>query len=289
MSGRGFRVVLSTEDSEELRKAIANRPRPSLWDRLTQSSPLLALLAVSLQGVTVGGLGYAFVRGGLVPAAPAASQVDSPAPRTGAIHGLDVSHYQGAVDWDSVALAAGTSGTPSVAFVYVKATEGRTIVDPQFRANWSGPDTSTIAVGAYHVFEPEVSAEAQARHFLGTVGDAPGRLPPVLDVELAGGDVDDSLQDGVRIWLEVVEREMGCRPIVYTNPAFWSAYMSDDFGEYGLWLADYSAEPSMPPGWTTWTFWQYTPHGTHPGVRGAVDLDRFNGDASALSELRCGP
>jgi lysozyme len=93
------------------------------------------------------------------------------------IWGIDVSHYQGVVAWQSVRAAG-------AAFAFAKASEGTTATDPLFADNWRGIAQAGLARGAYHFAHPGFDPETQAVHFHATVGDLrPGDLPPVLDIE----------------------------------------------------------------------------------------------------------
>ncbi|MFN8499877.1 MAG: glycoside hydrolase family 25 protein [Anaerolineae bacterium] len=200
--------------------------------------------------------------------------------------GIDVSNYQGAVDWPTVA----SSG---IAFAYAKATEGTGFVDGTFAANWAGMETAGIARGAYHYFRPREDPQAQAALFAQTVGPlAPGDLPPALDVEATDGITGPALADRILSMLVAVEAELKVRPIIYTSPGFWNAYVRDASGSwpawtpsYYLWVANYTSAPLpyIPNGWSLWVFWQYSGDGRVPGVSTPVDLDRFGG---TLDELR---
>ena len=195
------------------------------------------------------------------------------------VQGIDVSHYQGAVDWQQVAQAG-------KAFAFAKATDGITYVDPQFAANWSGIQAAGLVRGAYHFFEPNDDATQQAQHFLATVQLASGDLAPVLDVETTGGVSDSQIWSGVTTWLQVVEEATGRQPILYTAPGFWDSHSPDlTLTRYPLWLADYATQPTLPNGWTSRLFWQYSQSGTVAGVTGAVDLDVFNGTMQDLQKL----
>jgi lysozyme len=198
------------------------------------------------------------------------------------VQGIDVSHYQGVVDWQQVAQAG-------MSFAFAKATEGITYVDPQLAANWAGIQAAGLVRGAYHFFEPNDDATLQAQHFLATVQLAPGDLPPVLDVETTGGVSDAQLWSGVATWLEVVEQATGRQPILYTAPGFWSSHEPDlTLTRYPLWLADYATQPTLPDGWTSWLFWQHSQSGSVAGVTGAVDLDLFSGTLQQLQDLAQG-
>jgi lysozyme len=192
--------------------------------------------------------------------------------------GIDVSHFQGSVNWTEVA----GSG---VVFAFAKATQGITYVDPEFAVNWLAMKSAGLLRGAYHFFEPADDAASQAQHFLSTVSLSPGDLPPVLDVEINGGVSSDQLWSGVAAWLQAVQTATGRQPILYTAPGFWNASSPDlALASYPLWLADYASQPTLPHGWSTWLFWQHSQSGTVPGVAGAVDLDLFNGTAQQLQE-----
>ena len=195
------------------------------------------------------------------------------------VQGIDVSHFQGTVSWQQVAKAG-------MSFAFAKATEGITYVDPQFAANWAGIQAAGLLRGAYHFFEANDDAAAQAQHFLATVQIAPGDLPPVLDVETTGGVSNAQIWSGVSTWLQAVEQATGRQPIVYTAPGFWNAHQPDlTLTSYPLWLADYASQPTLPTGWTSWLFWQLSQTGTVAGVTGSVDLNLFSGSLEQLHAL----
>ena len=198
--------------------------------------------------------------------------------------GIDVSHFQGHVDWQAVK-AAGCD------FAFAKATEGAGVTDPFFAANWAGMKAAGLLRGAYHFYHAEQSAAAQAAHFLSNVQFEPGDLPPVLDIELNDGVTGQPLVEGVQTWLDAVESAAGVAPIVYTNAAFWDAHFTDQFGQYPLWIAHYGvAAPSpLPRGWADWTFWQYSASLNIAGVGGPADHDYFNGPLAQLQALAIQP
>lgn len=213
--------------------------------------------------------------GALAPAyahAPAAAEALS-------ARGIDVSHHQGRIDWRAVE-------GDGVGFVFVKATEGATFVDPAFRRNWAALGQTRMLRGAYHRFRPGRDALAQAGHFLAVAPVGEGALPPVLDVEATDGVSDARLVRGVRAWLAEVERRTGVRPVVYTKPGFRRAHLGSALDDYPLWIAEYGVEsPSHP----RWTFWQHSERGRVAGIARAVDLDRFNGSRAELGQLAVSP
>jgi lysozyme len=180
--------------------------------------------------------------------------------------GIDVSHYQGEVDWQAVAASG-------VRFAFLKATDGVDDVDPCFARNWAGARAAGILRGAYHFFRPSLDAKRQAAHLLSVLTMDEMALPPALDVEITDGLAPAALRDGIGTWLESVQSALGCRPLVYTDPSFWRNSVAADFSGYPLWLACYGSEPEVPPSWRAWTFWQHSDAGEVHGIPGQVDLD----------------
>ncbi|HEX6185391.1 MAG TPA: GH25 family lysozyme [Pyrinomonadaceae bacterium] len=195
--------------------------------------------------------------------------------------GIDVSHFQGHVDWQAVKAAG-------CAFAFAKATEGTGVTDPTFAANWAGMKAAGLLRGAYHFYRAAEPAAEQAAHFLSTVQFAPGDLPPVLDIEVNDGVTGEALVGGVQTWLDAVEPAAGVTPVIYTNTPFWDAHFNNQFSAYPLWVAHYTNAPApspLPVGWTVWTFWQYSQSLNIGGVAGPADHDYFNGPLSQLQAL----
>lgn len=192
--------------------------------------------------------------------------------------GIDVSHFQGTVNWAEVA----SSG---VVFAFAKATDGITYLDPQFAVNWPAMKSAGLLRGAYHFYEPADDAVSQAQHFLSSVTLETGDLPAVLDVEITGGVSSTELWSGVATWLQAVQTTTGRPPLLYVAPGFWNDNSPNlALTSYPLWLADYASQPTLPDGWSTWHFWQHSETGSVPGVSTSVDLDLFNGTLLQLQE-----
>ena len=196
------------------------------------------------------------------------------------VPGIDVSKFQGTIDWPTIA--------PHAQFAYIKATEGATIVDKKFAANWAAAKGRLLR-GAYHYLTWKTTPEAQADNFLAAVGPLdPGDLPPVLDLEeMAGIDQLTIPERAARVlrWLERVRTALKRIPVLYVQKSFMVAKFGDGpfFKDFPLFVVDISQSPPRLPGaWTTWTFWQHSHTGTRPGVTGPLDLDRFNGSLSDL-------
>jgi len=167
---------------------------------------------------------------------------------------VDVSHWQGGMDWQE-AKAAG------VTHAYIKVSESES-VDPQFAANWQGAKDAGIQRGGYHYLRNHRSAVDQAMFFLEMLGDDRGELPPVLDVEDTEAPVDEG---EVQVWLGLVEGPAGPKPIIYTAKWFWDQHVgnTDWAADYDLWVANYTNadEPQLPNDWDSWWLWQYAADG----------------------------
>lgn len=189
--------------------------------------------------------------------------------------GIDVSKWQSNVNWQSVKEAG-------VAFAFARATYGNTEVDSHFQTNWQAMKDAGIIRGAYHFFVSADDPTSQAQLFIKTVGSlASGDLPPVIDVEADSG-TSGSLVANVQTWLNTVEQALGLTPIIYTAPSYWNEYMSNAFGRYPLWVAEYGVStPKSVNGWSKWTFWQYSQSGNLGGIN-PVDMDYFNGSMADL-------
>jgi lysozyme len=200
------------------------------------------------------------------------------------VNGIDVSHFNGTVDWSRVAAAG-------IVFAYAKATEGMHTRHTQFEANYDGIKTSNLLRGAYHFFHAELDAAAQAERFLSVVPAlVPGDLPPMLDVESAPDGLSAAhIASGVQTWLDAVQQAIGRTLVIYTSASFWNARLTgaSGFAVYPLWVAHYTTKPSpnLPTGFSEFTFWQFDEHQTVDGITGNVDMDRFKGSPDALKLL----
>jgi lysozyme len=197
--------------------------------------------------------------------------------------GIDISNHNGTIDWRRVAAAG-------ISFAYVKATEGTAFTDPYFARNIAQARANNVLVGPYHYFRPALDPAQQARFFLQVVGGSPpGMLPPCIDVEELDGVSPARVIAGMHTWLSTVQPQVGTQALIYTYPDYWIRQLGNptEFSRTNpLWFARYGPSPSpLPGGWQTYTFWQYTSTGQVPGVPGAVDRDRFNGDMASLRRL----
>ncbi|XOV80972.1 MAG: glycoside hydrolase family 25 protein [Aestuariibacter sp.] len=195
------------------------------------------------------------------------------------IMGIDVSHYQGDIDWSKVKGDA-------VRFVFVKATEGVSYVDPFSKKNAASLRSNGIPFGNYHFFHPNEDSERQARFFLKHLSK-PLLLPPVLDIEIVQSVSAEELRDKAKTWLALVEKETGCTPIIYTDLSFWQSFFSESFEQYPLWLAEYRPHLYIPTEMKRWSIWQKSESGTISGISGNVDINQLNHSHVSLENLQC--
>jgi GH25 family lysozyme M1 (1,4-beta-N-acetylmuramidase) len=215
--------------------------------------------------------------------APTATPVPTPTPNPKIAEGIDVSHWQGTIDWAQVA-ASGKK------FAYIKASESTDFVDPAYLVNRGNARAVGLYVGAYHFAQPSTTAGdavAEADHFLAVAAPTHGDLFPVLDLERTGGLSQAALTSWVQAYMGEILARTGVHAVIYCSPTFWKNYLGDTawFAQNGydvLWVAHWTAasSPTVPGGnWggKSWTFWQYTSDGVVPGITGRVDLNRYNG------------
>jgi len=225
-------------------------------------------LTVLLGAVAVVGFGAAVGAGPVGAATP--------------IHGIDVSGWQGPVNWGAVR----QSGRQ---FAFAKATEGVTFVDSTFAANRVGMAGAGLALrGFYHFARPDRnSAAAEAAHFLATVGPlGPGEVA-VLDLEVAPSA---GVSDWAAQWLALVAQGTGRTPILYSYQSYLYSIPTAGLTKYPLWMAAWGNNDGSVPAaspksdrWSRWTWWQYTSNSTVPGVTGNVDENVFAGTLAELA------
>ncbi len=199
------------------------------------------------------------------------------------IHGIDISHYQGEIDWEK--LSSAMIMDYPLRFVIVKSTEGSTRLDSRFRENFTNARDYGFIRGAYHFWSNQSSARTQAYYFLDKVHLTDGDLPPILDIEYKRKEqsVEDFQQD-VLTWLHIVEDRYHVKPIIYTYYKFKEQYLSAPvFDDYPYWIAHYYVEKVEYKG--QWKFWQHTDAGELPGIKGSVDFNVYNGSYYDLRSL----
>ena len=201
------------------------------------------------------------------------------------VQGVDVSHYQGTVDWNKIQQSG-------ISFAFIKATEGSGSVDEQFKNNWQNAAETDLCIGAYHFFSFDSPVEDQAALFCETVGNLAGKLPPVIDVEYYG-DKEKNPPDKTKTvaelqsMLDTLEKEYQVKPILYTTYKFYGKYLQDNFDSYPLWIRNIYYKPGFDLK-RDWLFWQYSDTSIMDGYQGEekyIDRNVFSGSKEALREL----
>lgn len=197
------------------------------------------------------------------------------------IRGVDVSRYQGVIDWPVLA-------GQGIDFAFVKATEGSGFVDQRFIDNLAGATDAGLRAGAYHFFSFESPGTTQADNVIRTVPALPDLLPVVVDVEFYGdfwwnppeaGDVRRELGD----LLARLAAHYGKPPIIYATPEAYDRYIAGEFSDNDIWIRDVWREPALPDG-RAWTFWQFSDRHRLDGYTGEeefIDVNVFAGDPAA--------
>jgi len=211
---------------------------------------------------------YALLRAGIV-------QLNHPSNTAYPVRGVDVSAYQGEIDWDVLS-------AQGIDFAYIKATEGSSFADPCFVQNRQRAAETPLRTGAYHFFSFESSGDTQADNFIAQVPKWEGMLPPAVDVEFYGAFRQAPLPAGqvqaqLDIMLARLEQHYGVRPILYATQSAYARYLADYDG-YDIWIRNVFTRPQL--GARRWAFWQYTDRARLQGYDGEerfIDMNVFNG------------
>jgi len=200
------------------------------------------------------------------------------------VHGIDVSKWQGDIDWNRVRKAG-------VDFVFMKATEGGDHTDARFESYWRGARAAGIPHAPYHFYYFCRPAREQAAWFIANVPRESVQLPPVLDVEWNHASKTcttrpdpEKVRIEMKVWMDIVGRHYGKRPIIYTPVDFHRENLDGHFQGYQFWLRSVAAHPQDIYPNHPWTFWQYTGTGMMPGIKGDTDINAFAGSKSQWQE-----
>jgi len=210
--------------------------------------------------------------------------IGHPAPEGYPVLGVDVSSYQGKIDWNVMK-------KQNLQFAFIKATEGSRFTDPYFYSNYKNAVKAGLRVGAYHFFSFDSSGAMQAEHFLSVVQETnqANMLPPVIDIELYDTYEKNPLNKEwvipqLQTFIVRVSEEYNMAPILYTNLRTYNLYLKNDFPDCAIWISNFSSPPYLPnpslPDNRDWTFWQYTDKGRLQGYKGQeryIDINVFNG------------
>jgi lysozyme len=201
------------------------------------------------------------------------------------VSGVDVSTYQGVVNW-SLVKGAGKS------FAIARTSDGLSFPDNRFAANWPGMKNAGLVRGAYQFFRPSQNATSQADMMVNAIqaagGLLAGDLPPVIDVETTDNLAASVVVSQVQTWLNRVQVLTGRTPMIYTA-ASMQGTLGSAFSSYPLWVANFGVScPLLPSGWTQWKMHQNSSTGSVAGIPTAVDTDVFNGSLAALQAFAAG-
>lgn len=203
-------------------------------------------------------------------------QINNPSEKEYPIRGVDVSHYQGEIDWSVLS-------QQGIRFAFIKATEGSSHIDERFMENWDRAAKTDLRIGAYHFFSFESAGKTQAANFCSRVTAVANMLPPVVDVEPYGtySDIDHIIKKQVMTelmdYLSIVGEKYGIKPIIYTTEDLYNTLIAGNLSGYDIWIRSVYSQPSVN---TQWTFWQYTNRKRLAGYLGDeryIDMNVFNG------------
>ncbi len=211
------------------------------------------------------------------------SEVGISLPLRYAVHGIDVSHHNGEINWKQVTKMR-FADTYKIEFAFLKATEGITHADRQFDRNWEHAHKMGLKRGAYHFYIAWRDPVGQAQNFINSVKLEKGDLAPVLDVEQNALKPDDQIIEEIGVWLQLVEKHFGKKPIIYTNPNFYKKFIKGHYDDYPLWIADYSNEELKKYN-DNLLFWQHNKKGRVEGIESTVDFNVFLGTLAELQAL----
>ena len=235
--------------------------------KLSPKQVIISLTALILVGVLVASLFWF----GVV-------KFNNPSRKTYPVRGVDVSVYQGDIDWQTLA-------AQNIDFAFIKATEGSSFVDPNFLLNFENAIKTDLRVGAYHFFSFDSGGDTQAKNFIDAVYPTDNMLPPVVDFEYYGKYVKDppadkeAVRHELSVVLDMLEAHYGIKPIIYATTESYEYLLADHFDGYDLWIRSvYSKPPKEYDG--KWTFWQYTNRERLDGYDGEetyIDMNVFYG------------
>lgn len=226
--------------------------------------------------ITIGGLAVCVILIGLL-LYNGVIFFNNPSPLQYPVKGVDVSSYQGTIDWQVLA-------GQGIDFAFIKATEGSSHVDSFFAINYENAKKTNLRIGAYHFFSYDSSGATQAELFIANVAPYDNMLPPVVDVEFYG-DKEKNLPDKEATHRELtdlllkLEEHYGFKPIIYATEKSYRLYIENAFEGYDIWIRNVITSPNLSDD-RSWTFWQYTNRDKLEGYSGKeqyIDMNVYNG------------
>lgn len=213
------------------------------------------------------------------------------------IYGIDISRHQHEkgrkrfkINWKNLAITHlghiskkkidGTVNYP-ISFIYIKSTEGASIFNKYFHADYRAARQHGYKVGTYHFFSTRTTGAKQAMFFLKKAKYQRGDFPPVLDIEPSAKQIAQmggrtAMFNHIRKWLTMVEQAWRVKPILYVSQTFVNKYLvsaPDLLKNYKVWIARYGEyKPDI-----NLVYWQLCPDGRVRGIQTEVDINVFNG------------
>lgn len=262
------------------RKALRKKARARRWTRFAQSSTMHWLLTMIAAATLLTFFYYFFIRPYSYRWKPCYGYKGYGVclPVNYKIHGIDISHHQGDIDWSAV--KSTEKQEYPIRFVFMKATEGGDYKDRRYADNYRQAREAGLICGAYHFYNPNTDPIRQADFFILQARLTKGDLVPVLDIERKPRN-KAQLQADLKKFLNRLEQHYGVKPIIYTSYKYMERYLdAPEFSAYPLWIAHYYVDALNYKG--SWRFWQHTDYGTVPGIESNVDLNVFNGTLKEL-------
>lgn len=265
-------------------KPSAKRRRPSRRKPAPLSRRLCRAVARAVRLLTLAGTGAA----AFTLASCAVIDFEPADPLDFHVHGIDVSYYQGRIDWSAVRRGGNV-------FAWIKATEGGDFADPKFLENFQAAAAAGVARGAYHFYYFCRPVTDQVAWFIANVPKDDSALPPVLDMEWNPDSPTcrkrpptDEVHADMKTWLDAIEAHYGKKPVIYTTVDFHRDRLDGAFDDYHIWIRSVAGHPSIRYGERKWHFWQHTATGTVPGVKGNVDRNVFYGSPGQFQAFLAG-
>jgi lysozyme len=251
-----------------------NKVKPKLFNKHKKLLWLLALVIISMVSYYI----YLNVKSSLIKYKEFGVNV----PDKYTVHGIDVSHYQGFINWKSVKKM--NIEDIKIDFAFIKATQGVKTLDLHYHQNQFRARNAGIKVGSYHFFVVSKDPLVQAKFFYRNIVTKSGDLLPVIDIEKDFGVSDKNIRKNLKVCLDYLEQKIGKKPIIYTNPGFYHRYLQDEFEEYPLWVSHYNGK-NDPDINRKWQIWQISERANINGIKGYVDLNVLKGDLDDLENL----
>ena len=195
------------------------------------------------------------------------------------VHGIDLSHYQGEVFWETV------GENTKMAYVYLKATEGGDRIDEMYERNINLAHRYGLKVGSYHFYRPKTEQIKQLENFKTQCLPGEQDLIPMIDIETKQGLNTEEFCDSLMKFLTLVEEAYKQKPLLYTGTNFYNKYLQGKVNDYQLMIAQYTEREPVLADERDFTLWQYTGKGRIVGVSGYIDKSRFMGQ-HGLKEIR---